>query len=505
MHFDRIGGLISRETLRMTSALQGYAGPTEAIPCIEGELEGAAFGDARLSARLVSIGARLAASRGAGLPKSIGDDSQLECAYRFFSNRRVMPHRMLAPHIRQTFLRIAKVREALAVHDTTELEFGGERRGLGPLSSGSRKGLFLHPTLAVAADGTRLPLGLLGARFWTRPESSPGRNKKKKKLNGQASTRRAERESTRWHEQVQAAEDAKPDGVSLIHVADRETDSFGMFQAVQGRRYVLRANHDRRVFAGDEPTRLRTALERAAVIYCFEVGVPARKMKKQPGAEKTHPERKSARVAKVSARGLHLELREPYARNGTTLPINVVQVVELEPPVGADRIEWILYTSEPVDTAEEIQWVIDTYRARWVIEEFFKALKTGCAVQNLQLETYEALRNAVALHLPIAWQLLLLRSVGRAQPDAPAEQVLTETQLQVLRTLGRRPLSARPTVGEAKIAIAVLGGYLVTKAKGPPGWITLGRGMHTLLSLEQGWIAGQAAARANGGGDPLEQ
>jgi hypothetical protein len=93
--------------------------PSVMRPCMDAELSGAEFGDARLSARLVSMGARLSASPSRSLPECIGDDSQLECSYRFLSNPRVTPDRILQPHQTQTYQRIAQRGEALAVHDTT--------------------------------------------------------------------------------------------------------------------------------------------------------------------------------------------------------------------------------------------------------------------------------------------------------------------------------------------------------------------------------------------------
>ena len=471
------------------------------VPSIEEELVGALFGDARLSARLVTLGTQLAGAPGVGLPDGIRNDSQLECAYRFLSNRRVTAQRMLEPHQRQTYARIARRTEAVVAHDTTEMEFGGWREGLGPLSSGRRQGFFLHLSLAVAADESRQPLGVLAERCWVR--SATRRPKRHgRRLNGPDLRKLPDRESSRWAEQVREVEAQKPEGVSLVHVGDRETDAFEMFEAMQGLRFVLRANHDRRVDDEGEPVHLREACDRALVTLTFDVSVSPRNAKKQPGAAKAHPAR-SARVARVGVRGLVVHLREPYVRNGTRLRVHVVHVREIEPPAGEDPIDWTLYTSEPIDTPEQLQRVVSLYRTRWVIEEFFKALKTGCEVQRLQLETYAALRNAVVLHLPIAWQILLLRSISRVEPDAPAAQALTPTQLDVLRAMSRRPLRTNPTVGEAMLAVAVLGGYLVTKAKGPPGWITLGRGMQRLLQFEQGWIASRAAL-ARPGSDPLE-
>lgn len=274
-----------------------------------------------------------------------------------------------------------------------------------------------------------------------------------------------------------------------------------MLEVVQGLRYVLRANHDRRVLHEGVPSHLRDACEHATVALSFEVDVSARKARKQPGTAQRFPPRE-ARVAHVAVRGLSVSLREPYVRNGKSLPVHVVHARKLEPPPDAAAVDWLLYTSEPVDTAEQLQRVLELYRARWVVEEYFKALKTGCEIQRLQLETYEALRNAVALQ-PIAWQVLLLRSLARVHPEASAEQVLTATQLDVLRAFSRRPLSAQPTVQQAMLAVAILGGYLVTKAKAPPGWITLGRGMQRLIDLEHGWLAAQAA-RTLRHDDPLE-
>jgi hypothetical protein len=475
--------------------------PVAARDCIKAELRGAEFGDARLSARLVVLGGRLAASPGFGLPESIGNDSQLECAYRFLSNSRVTPDQMLRPHHGQTYQRIAQRREALAVHDTTELEFGGEREGLGPLSSGARRGFFMHATLAVAADSSRQVLGVLDESFWTRSDTArPKPNGRR--LNGQASRMQPDRESRRWAEHVQRVEAHKPDDVSLIHVGDRETDAFEMLDAVHTLRFVLRANHDRRVFEQGEPTHVREACARAAVALSFEVDVSPRKARKQPGTAKSFPARE-ARVAHVAVRGVSVSIREPYKRNGQLLHVNVVHAREVDAPQGTDPVDWLLYTSEPIDTPEQLQRVIDLYRARWVVEEFFKALKTGCEVQRLQLETYQALRNAVALYLPIAWNILLMRSLAREHPLAPAQHVLTATQIDVLRAISRRPLSAQPNVKETLLAVAILGGYLVTKAKHPPGWITLGRGMKRLMDYELGWVAAQSARRL--GNDPLEQ
>ena len=150
-----------------------------------------------------------------------------------------------------------------------------------------------------------------------------------------------------------------------------------------------------------------------------------------------------------------------------------------EPPV-----EWTLYTTEAISTKQQLLRVVDIYRSRWVIEEYFKALKTGCSLEKRQLESYDALSRALALFVPIAWRLLLARGIARARPDSAASTVLTRTELTVLQH--RLDLEVPPrTAEDALNAVASLGGHL--KRNGPPGWQTIGRGMETLYLLVAGW------------------
>ena len=142
-------------------------------------------------------------------------------------------------------------------------------------------------------------------------------------------------------------------------------------------------------------------------------------------------------------------------------------------------MHWTLTTTEPIATPADVLRIVDAYRARWVIEEFFKALKTGCSFERRQLGSYHALLNALAVSLPIASLLLRLRSVGRERPEAPARDVIDEKLLAILCTLARRPVPPAPTARDVMYAIAGLGGHL--PRNGDPGWMTLGRGMEQLL------------------------
>ena len=134
---------------------------------------------------------------------------------------------------------------------------------------------------------------------------------------------------------------------------------------------------------------------------------------------------------------------------------------------------------------EQAEFVVDCYRRRWLIEEYFKAMKTGCAFEKRQLESKHALLNALALFAPIAWRLLSLRNLGREAPDTPASFSISPRQLKILRARAKVPLSQKPTIREAMLAVAAEGGHI--KNNGDPGWIVLGRGYEKLLHMELGF------------------
>jgi hypothetical protein len=170
-----------------------------------------------------------------------------------------------------------------------------------------------------------------------------------------------------------------------------------------------------------------------------------------------------------------------------------IHVFECKPPPGQPAVEWFLLTNLPIDNDEKIGFAVDCYRTRWAIEEYFKALKTGCQFEKRQLESAHSLLNALAILAPVAWRLLLLRHLARAPKPGPASNALTTKQLQVLRAVAKKPLPPKLNARDAMLAVAKLGGHL--KNNGDPGWLVLGRGMHDLLLLELGWRAREEAEK----------
>jgi hypothetical protein len=456
------------------------------VPALSAELSDADLGDARLNRRLGLLADRLAERPDASFPKAL-DDAELEAAYRFFGNANVAPEAILAPHFRQTVRRAAEHGRVLIVHDTTEFEFPGnsKREGLGRLLRPGQ-GFFGHFSLATTADGHRVPLGLLALETVFRLDKAIPRGERKARNRG---------ESGRWRRCIDDAEMALGGRAEAIHVMDREADSYAVFAALseQKRLFVIRSFQDR-VLAGGDEAHLRAAAKAARTMLRREVPLSPRPKIKGPKG-KRHPARRY-RTAKLRFAAAQVELpRTGDARTSqsTSLKLNVVYVSEAKAPPGEPAVEWFLLTNLPVGTPEEIAFAVDCYRGRWTIEEFFKALKTGCQYERRQLESAESLLNALAIFAPVAWRLLLLRHLARTNDKAPATAVFTAKQVEVLRAIARRPLPARPTAKDAMLAVATLGGHL--KSNGDPGWIVLGRGLHDLLLLELGWRAREEAEK----------
>lgn len=461
------------------------------------ELLNANFGDKRLSSRLGVLANSLSRKPGKSIPQACVTEAAREGAYRFLGNESVNYEAILEPHVVQTCKRASKLGECIVIHDTTECGFSAKapREGLGWLRSkkGKKKGFFGHFSFVVSGDQRRVPLGVVACETLTR--NGEPKNRKKNKTAVIVARNDSTRESLRWGRGVKAAEARLGKG-KAIHVMDREADFYEAFAQVasEGTRCVIRLAHDRELCPTDGVTenKLFAVMEKEVALLNRTVTLSARGEKAFEKQRRILPVRRS-RIATLSVSATCVTIKRPEHADKTLttfLQLNVVRVFEEYPPDGQPAVEWKLITTEPIETVGQVEKIVDIYKTRWVIEEFNKALKTGCGYENLQLESKKTLLNALAVMIPVAWRLLLLRSLGRFDPDAPAEEALTKTQIQVLRSVAEKPLPKQLNVYHAMMAVAALGGHI--KNNGAPGWIVLGRGFNDLLLLETGWLAARA-------------
>jgi len=467
---------------------------------LESEFKGAEFGDRRLNRRLQRIGSSVVAQPGKEFPH-VMDEGELEGFYRFLSNEKVDFARILNPHVRATSERIRAAGLALCLHDSSEFKFGGEREGLGrPRKYGDRS-FHGHFALALTADGTRTPLGVLGVHRWARTESSPTKLRKEGELSYR-DARELPNEQDRWAALVDEAE-ANTSNAKLIHIMDSEADDYDLLAKLvtDENRFVVRLCYCRRLDAelmGTPPGQHLKGFLASLPTRCTRTIQIARRGRNDAERTRRHGVRqeRDARLAFSSASVVLRAPSYPGADVPKTIRANAVYVSEIDPPEDVEPVEWMLLTGEPITWEEDLLAVVDFYRARWVIEEYFKALKTGCAYESRQLGSFRTLEHALAIFIPIAWGMLRLRSLAaHASPERSASTVVTKTQLQVLRSEPRCRLPGRPTARDALLAIARLGGFL--PRNGEPGWLVLTRGYVRLLEMERGF---RLARKATGDG-----
>lgn len=254
---------------------------------------------------------------------------------------------------------------------------------------------------------------------------------------------------------------------------------------------MIRVAHDRRLSKGRQPNgqpTLKQELSSGAVRFIREVEIGGRQREPNARKQRMFPERE-ARFAKLEIRAKSIELYRSY-QNAEHLPdclqLNFVEAREVLFAPGTTPVVWRLVTTEPIETNAQLETVIDIYRKRWLIEEFFKAIKTGCRFESHQLEDGRALLVALTIESSIAWQILRLRHVGRTQPDAPCKTLLTTPQIAALTRIRARrgELSEVLTVDDVIDELARLGVHL--RNNGPPGWAVLKRGLRKLNLLAEG-------------------
>jgi hypothetical protein len=466
---------------------------THAVPDdLRVEMKRLNLGDRRLEARAHRIMGRFQAMPEAAFPKMMSGDAELEGAYRFLGNPRVTSDALLAPHLDGTADRVRELRESLVLHDTSEVSFNRTEHpdDMGYITS-KHRGFHIHASLAVQVGTPNLPLGLLACSFLHRAQE------RKPKVHPRERAQQPDRESLRWLQGVREARARVGPDVELIHVMDREADDYTLLAGLieDSESFVIRVRHNRIVDDGSGASKIFAVLEGEPAVAVREVALSSRGESELPQQRKFHPARDS-RMATLHVRHVRVKLKRPSGAS-TALPseidVTVVHVFEPHPPEGEAPIDWKIVTDRQVATAEDALAVVDVYRQRWLIEEFFKALKTGTDLTSRQVESVHAIHNVIALSLPIAWRLLVLRAHARRDPDLPARVVLNDLQLTLLRTMGRRPLSDSPTLGEASYAVAALAGHL--RRNGPPGWRLLGEGLRELLRMEEVWLAMASSQR----------
>jgi Transposase DNA-binding/Transposase Tn5 dimerisation domain len=447
------------------------------INWITDETVTANFGDKRLNNRFKSILQTFGSKPNESIPASCKGWSETLAAYRFFDNDKVTADKILSPHYAATIQRIQNEKTILLIQDTTEINYNNRSpvNGLGPLSSDKEQGLHLHSLIAVTPE--RLCLGSVHADMWVRTELGKKKDRSQKPIE--------EKESFRWLEGYRISNAVAKQAINteIITITDREGDIFEIFvEAIDARKeevgahFIIRSSANRKL--NESEKKLWDDVHDSTALGSIEFEIPAAK-------------NRQARKVTQEVRAKEIKLRPP-SRKGLKLPevkLNIVHCVELKPPKGEKPLEWLLLTSLRIDSTEEIFKVIKYYLCRWEVEIFFKILKSGCKIEELQLQDYKRLEPCIALYMIIAWRVLYLVMLGRKCPELPCNIVFDENEWKAVYAITQKklPPSKPPLLGEIIIMVAVLGGFLNRKHDGYPGPKVIWRGIQRTRDLAIAW------------------
>ncbi len=464
----------------------------EKIAPIECELDNGEpqgnFCDARLLVRGKQIIKTLYEKVGSGL-SGLGGAAEIKAAYRFFDNDKTTPEVLLGSHFKHTISRVKNYPVVGLIQDTTDLDYKHMKlvEGLGVLNDTKRPGCSLHAMVAFTPD--KLCLGAVHIELIHRSPDGLG----KKKHNNLRPIQ--EKESDRWLKAYKAAckvaEETKD--TQIVVIGDRESDIYELFVEASKEEnraeLLVRGWHDIKISHDNESNQEATGLKKlqehirkAPVVGTSEFTLP-----KGRG--------RSPRQVKQNIRGQRVIL-EPsnHKKHLPQVAVNVVLLEEANVPEGEDPISWLLLTSLPISSEEEIKKVVDLYISRWGIEMYFKVLKSGCQVERLQLKEASRLLTCVAMFMIVAWRVMYAGFLSRTSGDLPCSILLEKDEWQAVYavTCKKKPPKHPPPLEEIMQMIAALGGHRGRKGDSPPGIKTMWKGLQQVYQLSEGWRAAKS-------------
>ncbi len=437
------------------------------------------LGDRRRNKRLVKMAVQISARPDGTTPDQFETWGDLKAAYRLFDTEDVSFQAIVGPHCRHTRESCIPGDVKLILNDTTELDYSSHRQtqGLGPIGNGGGRGFFVHSGLMVDATTGRID-GMAGQEIFYRPPVGSKRAAK--------NTRRRDpdRESAVWGRLMDRIS-APPQGVKWVHVCDRGADDYEVFlRAIHhGCGFVIRAARLNRRVETLEGCEQSLAEFIDSLPAQGERDVKVNATSKQP-----------ARTARVTLRFGQVAVPVPKVVTPwikehlpeSPLMLRVVELREHSPPKGCVPVRWVLYTTETASDEGEANWVIGAYEQRPTIEDYHKCYKTGCHVENRQYETAQRLERVAGLLSVVAVRLMQMRTAARETPDRPAEELAPRSWINMLRAVRHIPASRPLTIRDFVRQLAGLGGHMLRKCDGEPGWITLWRGYEKLQLLLRG-------------------
>lgn len=433
------------------------------------------LGDERLNKRAKFILKNLSSSPEKSIPSAHNGWHETKAAYRFMSNENVSFEKLLGVHRVPTLKRIEEYQTIIMAQDTSELDYEGQngKKGRGPTNHKSHQGIFLHPLLAFSDTG--LCLGVLDAQIWYREEIGNREDYLTKPIE--------EKESFRWLEEIREVNEIGElfPNKKFVMVADREADIYEILSEPLNSNvhYVIRGHHNRSLLESEQK-----------VLEALKLQKPIGKV------EFEYKERNNSKYCEVEQeiRVKKFKIR-PSQNRGKRVGLKPVEITailatEINPKKSSEPIEWLLLTSLEILNLEDALKAIQYYLLRWKIEIYFKVLKSGCKVEELQLDGLDRLCNCLAFYMIIAWRIIYLIHLGQKCPEMSCEAFFEEEEWRTAYMIHHRkkPPSKAPKLNAMIFIVGAIGGFLGRKSDGFPGpkhlWIGIQRIRDFVYALE---------------------
>jgi len=421
------------------------------------------LGDKRRDERFVRIIENIVRHPGGSIPEHNERWYDTKATYEFFKNEDIKLEAITAAISAFGASQIEQ-QKLLVIHDTSTISYNDlQAEGLGYIDNAAGKGFFCHSSIAATVNG--IPLGLLNQLIWSRESSELGKsaNRKQKPFE--------EKESFKWYRGIQSVNQQLGEGITKIHIGDREADIYELFFNMPDEKaeLLIRARHNRKTAAGSE---LWQHISKQKVAAEEEILIPDRTGKRK-------------RQVQVQIRYKEVEILCPVHKKGKMYESVVLTAIEIRQKGNSrDGIHWKLLTTLAINNAEEAKQCMRWYSYRWLIERFHYVLKSGCGIEALQLKKVESLMKAVAMYSLAAFNIMQLTYQSRQMPNVSCEIALKPRQweaLYMLRFKTNKLPKQPPTLQEATKWLAQMGGYLGRKSDGPPGLKTVWLGYESLL------------------------
>lgn len=445
----------------------------------EEEFAHAQLGDARRVKRLVQVATSAAGQPAGQITEVFTTSAEREGAFRLIENDEVKPSAIADASYAACARRCAEHEYVYVAVDGSSLNITDSQRSKGTGVVGSRRvgarGFQVMTALAVAPNG--VPMGLCGQTWWSRMEPSTRR-----KIDGRDKRPVAAKETRHWLTVMKQVREVFPGEAGPIpwFQLDRGGDAWPVILdgLEPGQKFTVRATYDRRlrVPGGSDRQYLRPTVAAQPLLGTYKLEVAA-------GVKRT------ARVAEMQLRACRVTL-DFLVGSKRRVPgtLWVVWACEsaVTTPVGEKPIEWLLLTTHAVESEADARLVVYGYAQRWRIEEFHRLWKTGaCCVEDTQLRAADHIERWATILAAVAVRLLRLTYLARVHPERPASIELTAAEIKAVvlaRNLPKAP-TAPPTVAQVVRWLADIGGYVGHRSSGPPGALTLARGLQRIRVL----------------------